>query len=554
MTNRRDPLMDRIDSWMLEDDGAVVSERVMDSVTAALPGTRQAGARWSLAALSWSRIARLGFAVGGMAAAAALILVYFNWSSNIVYQPSPSPEQSASASSEPSPLPSISPTVLSALDVGGVGIVVASEPLVLRSAAGTGADSTILAGRLWPGMRFGIVDGPVTASGYEWYFIRVGELEGWAAAASKDAEPWIASVQNGAIAYGGVATTTTGNQDDSAMELRAIARGGVSVIASLSYADLQLETDLDSAAGGGAVDCPGGMTVAWSPQGDRIALSAHYECNGVIYTVDADGTDLVRRSDGQNPVWSPDGTRIAFGLNAPWFGCDPSYCQRPSDGWEIQVASLPGGASVSLTRSESLATATSPLWSPDGRTIAFLSTDLSAGWPQAASYQVQLINADGSGQRLFLSAGQPIEWSPDGRSILVFRNVDLSSPPEIWVVRIDGSGEVRLPTPGPMVGGQHAAWSPDGSQIAVSGWDQDGVSSTYLMRPDGSDATAIASSDAFEEWSPDGRELLLSRFMESGEQQVVLFSLIDEVDRVIGDISGVYLGLAWQPVLVYPGP
>jgi len=543
MTDQRDPLIERLESWLSQDDGSVLSERVMDAVISDLPATRQEGAGWMLASLSGSRVTKAGYVLAGLAAAAALILGYIRWTPDNVGEPSPSPEPSGTTAPEPSSTATPTPATISGLDVGGIGIVVATEPLVIRSAPGTGPASTILQGSLWPGMRFGIVEGPVTASGYDWYFVRVGELAGWAAMASRDGEPWMASVANGAFAY---ATSDDPWREPSRWGVFITAPGqGPSLIAEL---DVALETDLRSELGGGAVDCGGGADVVWSPQGDRIAVAAYAGCNAVIYTLDADGTNVVRHSDGQHPAWSPDGTRIAFGLNAPWFGCDPSFCTPPASGWEIQVAQPDGGTPVSLTRSPPMTSATNPLWSPDGRTIAFLSTDLSADWNLGLSYEVHLIDADGRRQR-FLSHGQPVAWSPDGRSILVIRNVINTSPSELWVVQADGSGEVRLPEPIPW---GYGAWTPDGSRIAVWGWTELGGSQVWLMRPDGSEVTPLVippDTNFSGWWSPDGRELVLGHELPDLQNEIIALTIADGQTRVLGEGFG-----AWQPVLVYPTP
>jgi Tol biopolymer transport system component len=58
---------------------------------------------------------------------------------------------------------------------------------------------------------------------------------------------------------------------------------------------------------------------SWSPDGSRIAFvgaAAPYPYNSEIYTMNADGSDLVNltnspSSDG-DPDWSPDGRKIVF--------------------------------------------------------------------------------------------------------------------------------------------------------------------------------------------------------------------------------------------------
>jgi hypothetical protein len=107
---------------------------------------------------------------------------------------SPSPEPTGTRAPEPS-----SPDA--DLQPGSVAKVITTD-LVMRSAPGTGEDSEIYEGRLHEPALLFVIDGPVLASGYEWYrvqpFTLSGEqspfgLSGWVAAADKDGEPWIAS-------------------------------------------------------------------------------------------------------------------------------------------------------------------------------------------------------------------------------------------------------------------------------------------------------------------------------------------------------------------------
>ena len=49
------------------------------------------------------------------------------------------------------------------------------------------------------------------------------------------------------------------------------------------------------------------------------------------------------------------------------------------------------------------------------------------------------------------------------------------------------------------------AWSPDGSLLAVVGWDDSG-SNVYTMRPDGSERRLVFRNAWSPSWSPDGRD------------------------------------------------
>jgi len=69
-----------------------------------------------------------------------------------------------------------------------------------------------------------------------------------------------------------------------------------------------------------------------------------------------------------------------------------------------------GGRLLTRNRADSF-----PVWSPDGRQIAFLRA-------HANHYAVALMNADGTRQRLVAGAPRPVgrpSWSPDGRAIVV---------------------------------------------------------------------------------------------------------------------------------------
>ena len=167
---------------------------------------------------------------------------------------------------------------------------------------------------------------------------------------------------------------------------------------------------------------------------------------------------------------------------------------------------------------------TSPVWSPDGTKIAFISN-------RNYSFALYVMNADGSNARHVAEVLEPGEpaWSPDGNKIAFsagIRAIFALIPPvnqpvtDIYVVNVDGSGLTRLTRDSGRNGSP--TWSPDGKQIAfTSNRDSDGQTNIWVMNADGSNQreipnSAISKSSRFDDldpaWSPDGSKILFSHY------------------------------------------
>ena len=53
-------------------------------------------------------------------------------------------------------------------------------------------------------------------------------------------------------------------------------------------------------------------TLAWSPDGKKIAFVGKSGGNSEVYVMNADGGPQQRLAHGNDPAWSPDGQKIAF--------------------------------------------------------------------------------------------------------------------------------------------------------------------------------------------------------------------------------------------------
>jgi Tol biopolymer transport system component len=150
---------------------------------------------------------------------------------------------------------------------------------------------------------------------------------------------------------------------------------------------------------------------SWAPRGARIVFARIvFARGGSIYSVKTNGSHPTRLTNlagyAAHPAWSPDGSRIAFDVS----GDGEKVYAMAADGSELTLLSSgSGGEGPGL-----------PLWSPLGTQIVFFRTP---GSPGAFTAEVGLIKADGTErQRLYHGPccigtwAAPI-WSPDGRYI-----------------------------------------------------------------------------------------------------------------------------------------
>lgn len=114
-------------------------------------------------------------------------------------------------------------------------------------------------------------------------------------------------------------------------------------------------------------------------------------------------SDLIRMHRVGEAQVSPDGKWVAYTVSTP----DLDANRNASNIWIVPAG---GGESLQLTQSGH---DSSPVWSPDGKTIAFLSS-------RSGESQVYLLSMDGGEARplTHLSTGADIvKWSPDGKII-----------------------------------------------------------------------------------------------------------------------------------------
>jgi Tol biopolymer transport system component len=142
-----------------------------------------------------------------------------------------------------------------------------------------------------------------------------------------------------------------------------------------------------------------------------------------------------------------------------------------------------------------------PEYSPDGDTVAFMST-------RSGNQEIWLSNADGSNLRQLTSMGAASpSWSPD-RATILFHS-QLTGSRDIYRVGAQGGSPRRL-TDQPSTEAE-ASWSRDGRWIYF-GSDRTGRSEVWRMPAGGGQATQVTSNGGdCPSDSPDGRWLYYSR-------------------------------------------
>ena len=256
---------------------------------------------------------------------------------------------------------------------------------------------------------------------------------------------------------------------------------------------------------------------------------------GEIFVANADGTGVTRithpsrGTEDTNPDWSPDGSRIVF-ARAPSAGVHSIWTVKANGtGLKRLTPRCRAGRDIPACAADD----GWPVWSPDGKHIAFqrLSGPLR---PRGATvntakriYKDELVvtDADGGHVRTLVWSGpwrgdpQIPTWSPDGKQLVFLQKGDNGGNcicRTLFLINADGTGLRRL-TPPSIAPGDKMDWSPDGSTILFRthpGEDLNGSSglgaNLYTIHPDGTGLRQLTHFPASDRvlpgsYSPDGR-------------------------------------------------
>jgi TolB protein len=234
---------------------------------------------------------------------------------------------------------------------------------------------------------------------------------------------------------------------------------------------------------------------------DDLRLAAHRISDGIY-----------QRLTGERGVFA---TRLA-------------YVAKSGNRYQLLVTDADGeGARVAVTSPEPII---SPAWSPDGRSLAYVSfhTGKAVVYVQDISSGARRTLAD------YRGTNSAPAFSPDGQRVALTLSRDGGS--QLFMVRSDGSGLKRLTQS--MAIDTEPAFSADGRTLYFVS-DRGGGPQIYRMSADGGQAERISFNGPYNvspSVSPDGKWLAyVSR--QDGAYRTCLMDLLTGAVRVISDTA-----------------
>jgi serine/threonine-protein kinase len=218
----------------------------------------------------------------------------------------------------------------------------------------------------------------------------------------------------------------------------------------------------------------------------------------------------------ESPRFSPDGKMLALTLRLP----DPDIWLYDIERGSLRRMSFAAGADEL------------PVWSPDGKRIAYASN---------GRQQAFVIPVDGSGQEQPLMKNDSHfhlqSWSPDGK-LIALEKLGTSGQYEIWILPLEGDRK-----PYPYLVSQfrvnQPAFSVDGQWLAYTS-NESGRAEVYAQRFPGPGEKVQVSTDGGSnpEWSRDGKQLVFENAGTLWETEVLVSPFRVGKSRVLfqGDI------------------
>jgi Tol biopolymer transport system component len=189
------------------------------------------------------------------------------------------------------------------------------------------------------------------------------------------------------------------------------------------------------------------------------------------------------------PALSPDGDLVAFA----WAGHAEA---GPTD---IYVKAVGSEAVRQLT--DTSASETSPAWSADGQTLAFVRDGQG----------VFTISQLGGAERQISASGTEVAWGKDSKSVFIRDREGNTGPFGIYQAWLDTFERRRLTQAPAGDGDWRFEVSPDGRTLAFIRYEKRGIADLYTVPIEGGEPRRLSNwSTAIYglSWTPDGREIV----------------------------------------------
>jgi pimeloyl-ACP methyl ester carboxylesterase len=243
-----------------------------------------------------------------------------------------------------------------------------------------------------------------------------------------------------------------------------------------------------------------------------------------IAKVDGSGSRLILPDDGARigePSLDASGRHVAFtrGMAQP-----PASGPQPEPQVDVYVMDTWGGEPRPIAKDGSM-----PVFSPDGGLVAF-----------SARGHTYLVRPDGTGLRDVGEGGCAV-WSPDSTRIAMCTPQD-----SVFVLRVSDLTRVPIPTgAGP---NDPAAWSPDGSTLALYS-SRDGDGEIYLIGIDGTNERRLTTgpgNQAAQVWTSAGL-LVTSSLPDADASDWFVVDPVTGTPRVLPWLHGVPNPIGYSP-------